>query len=131
MLLATAMLAVWVAALSGLAAGHHSFFAEYDRNQPLTVTGAVTRIEWTNPHIRFFLDVKGRNGQVRTWTFSGASAATLARQGVTDATIKVGDVIKVDGFRALDGSDSAAAGAVTLPNRKRIFVGPLEEPTPI
>jgi hypothetical protein len=111
--------------------GHHSFFAEYDRSQPLTLNGVVTRVEWTNPHIRFFLEVTTRNGRVTTWELSGASAATLSRQGLTDASIKVGDAVKVDGFRAIDGSFRAAAGAVTLPSRRRIFVGPLEEPTPI
>jgi hypothetical protein len=116
---------------TGSPRAHHSFFGEFDRNQPLRVTGTVTRVEWTNPHIRFLLDVKARNGKVTTWTFSGDSASRLMRSGVTDTTIKVGDVIRVDGFRAFDGSFNAAAGAVTLPGGKRVFVGPLEEPTPV
>lgn len=116
---------------AGAADGHHSFFGEFDHNQPLTVTGTVTRIEWTNPHIHFVLEVKDRKGKTTNWTFSGDAASGLARRGVTDTTIKVGDVVKVDGFRALDGSFSAAAGAVGLPTGKRVFVGPLQEPTPI
>jgi Family of unknown function (DUF6152) len=111
--------------------GHHSFFGEFDINQPLRVTGTVTKIEWTNPHMHFVLEVKGRNGGVTNWIFSGDAASALTRRGVTDATLKVGDVVRVDGYRALDGSTSAAAGAVRLPNGKRIFVGPLQEPTPI
>ncbi|MBM3819611.1 MAG: hypothetical protein FJW14_11460 [Acidimicrobiia bacterium] len=127
----------WLGILLALIVGasavdaHHSFFAEYDRNQPLTIEGVVSRVEWTNPHVRFFPDVTGRNGRVTIWELSGAAAAMLSRQGVTEATIKVGDAIRVDGFRALDGSPRAAAGAVTLPNRKRIFTGSLQELTPI
>ena len=110
---------------------HHSFFGEFDIHQPLTVTGTVTKVEWANPHIRFVVDAMARGGKVTTWMFSGDGATVLARRGVTEATFKVGDVIKVDGFRALDGSFSAAAGAVRLPSGKRVFVGPLQEPTPI
>ena len=130
--IATALLPWTIVICGPVAVGaHHSFFAVYDRMQPLTVTGTVTKVEWTNPHIRFSIDVTRGSGSVTTWVFSGAAAATLTRQGISEATIKVGDVLKVDGFRALDGSFTAAAGAVTLPNRKRIFVGPLEELTPI
>jgi uncharacterized protein DUF6152 len=110
---------------------HHSFFAEFDIHQPFTVTGTVTRIEWTNPHIQFTVDVSARNGKVTTWTFSGDAARVLSRRGIDSQSLKLGDVVKIDGYRALDGSFRGAAGAVTLPNRKRIFVGPLEEPTPI
>jgi hypothetical protein len=110
---------------------HHSFFGEFDIHQPLTVTGTIMKVEWTNPHIHFVLEVKGRNGRVTNWVFSGDAASGLARRGVNDTTIRVGDVVRVDGFRALDGSFSAAAGAVRLPNGKRVFVGPLQEPTPI
>jgi hypothetical protein len=117
--------------LVGTPFAHHSFFGEFDIRQPLTVTGTVTRIEWANPHIHFVVDVSGRGGKVTTWTFSGDGATVLARRGVTETSLKVGDIIKIDGYRAIDGSFSAAAGRVTLPDRKRIFVGPLEEPTPI
>ncbi len=116
---------------AGAVDGHHSFFGEFDIHQPLTVTGTVTKVEWANPHIHFVVDVMARSGKVTTWTFSGDGATVLARRGVTEATFKVGDVIKVDGYRALDGSFHAAAGAITLANRKRVFVGPLQEPTPI
>ena len=116
---------------AGVVDGHHSFFGEFDIHQPLTVTGTVTKVDWVNPHIRFVVDVMGRGGKVTSWTFSGDGASALARRGVAETMLKVGDVIKIDGYRALDGSFSAAAGAVTLPNRKRVFVGPLQEPTPI
>ena len=110
---------------------HHSFFSEFDIHQPLTVTGTITKVEWTNPHIHFTVDATARNGKVTTWTFSGDAAGALSRRGIDSQSLKVGDVVKVDGYRAFNGSFTGAAGAVTLPNRKRIFVGPLEEPTPI
>lgn len=116
---------------AGAVDGHHSFFGEFDIHQPLTITGTITRVEWTNPHIHLVVDAMGRGGKVTTWTFSGDAASALARRGVTETTFKAGDMIKVDGYRALDGSFSAAAGAVRLPSGKRVFVGPLQEPTPI
>jgi hypothetical protein len=115
----------------GAAHAHHSFSANYDFNQPVRVTGVVTEVVWTNPHISFAVDVKGRNGKVTTWTFSGDAATALTRRGVLQTTIPVGETVRVDGFRARDGSNSGAAGAVTLPNGRRVFVGPLEDPTPI
>lgn len=127
--LSIAVLLVTFLARSAFA--HHSFFGEFDIHQPLTVTGTITTVEWTNPHIRFVVDVKGRGGKVTSWTFSGDGATVLSRRGVTETSLKVGDIIKIDGYRSLNGSFNAAAGRVTLPNRKRIFVGPLEDPTPI
>jgi hypothetical protein len=109
---------------------HHSFFGEFDFHQPITVTGTVVQVEWRNPHTLFVLEVKDRKGTVTKWTFSAAASASLVRMGITETTIKVGDTLKVDGFRAVDGSFYASAGAVTPPGRKRIFIGSLEEPTP-
>jgi hypothetical protein len=114
----------------GAARAHHSFFAVYDFQQPVRVNGVVTAVEWTNPHIRFFVAATGRNGSVTTWEFSGDAAAALARKGVSQTTIRVGDMVRVDGFRALEGANRAAAGAVTVAGGRRFFVGPLEEPTP-
>ncbi|MEQ1907920.1 MAG: DUF6152 family protein [Vicinamibacterales bacterium] len=116
---------------AGPVAAHHSFFGEFDIHQPITVTGVVTKVEWTNPHIRFYLDVTDRKGQVTRWIFLGAAAAGLVRQGVSETSLKIGERVKVDGFRALEGNAYASAGRVTLPGGKRLFVGPLEDPTPI
>jgi len=120
-----------VAAVSAVGAAHHSFFGAYDFNSPITVKGTVVSVDWRNPHIEFVVDVKGRGGKVVRWTFAGAAATGLERRGVPATSLKVGDEIKVDGFRALDGSNRGSAGAVTLPSGKRLFVGPLEDPTPI
>ena len=126
--------AIGLAVLFGAASSvraHHSFAGNYDFNQPVRVTGVVTAVQWANPHIRFVVEVKGRNGKVTTWTFSGDGATGLARRGVSKTTIPVGDTVRVDGFRAWDGSNHAAAGAVTLASGRRVFVGPLEDPTPL
>lgn len=106
---------------------HHSFFSEFDRTQPFTVVGVVRRVEWRNPHISLVVD-ETKKGKVVTWTFSGAAASVLERQGLTPTTVMVGDTVQVDGYRAIDGSSSGAAGRVRLPSKKRIFVGPLEDP---
>lgn len=118
-------------AAAGVARAHHSFSANYDYRQPVRVTGVVTALEWTNPHIRFVVEVTGRNARVTAWEFSGDAGAALARRGVPSTTIQVGDMVRVDGFRAHDGSNRAAAGAVTFTTGRRVLVGPLEDPTPL
>ena len=114
---------------AGAVSAHHSFSGEWDRSNPVTITGVVTKVEWVNPHIAFFIDVKGRNGKVTTWGFSGAAPGGLERRGVSSTAIKVGDVVKVDGFRALNGSTTASCWSVTFSDRRRILVGPLEDPS--
>src|SRR5262249_20948229 len=83
---------------------HHSFAAEYDSNQPVKVTGVVTKIEWTNPHIWFYVDVKNDDGSVTSWGFSGGPPGVLQRRGIAKTALKAGDVVVVEGFRARDGS---------------------------
>src|SRR5215467_873990 len=93
---------------------HHSFAAEYDANKPVTVTGVVKKVEWQNPHIWFYVEVKDENGKVTTWGFSGGPPGMLSRRGITKDVLKVGDVIKVEGFRAKDGSNNGSGGNVTF-----------------
>ena len=103
-------LTVAVASLAGLLIGavpvmaHHSFAAEYDANKPVTVTGTVTKLEWMNPHARFYVDVKDENGKMTTWGFSGAPPGALMRRGITKDALKIGEVVNVEGSRARDGS---------------------------
>ena len=105
------------------AIAHHSFAAEYDANKPITLKGAVTKIEWTNPHARFYVDVTDDKGTVTNWNLELASPNVLTRQGWTRKSLNVGDQITVEGSLAKDGSKMANARIVTLANGKRIFAG--------
>jgi hypothetical protein len=121
------------AVLAGAAApalSHHSFAAEYDGTKPVKVTGTVTKVEWTNPHIWFYLDVKDENGQVTNWGFSAAPPGVLQRRGITKGVLKVGDVVKVDGFRARDGSNNGSGGSVTFADGRRVFTASAEDKVP-
>jgi hypothetical protein len=104
---------------------HHSFGAEYDANKPITLTGIVTKVEWTNPHTHFYLDVTDDKGTVTNWKFEGYNVAVLYRIGwKKDTTIKPGDKITVSGWRARDGGNWAHSREVTLPDGKKLFFGP-------
>jgi hypothetical protein len=104
-------------------AAHHSFAAEYDANKPVTLRGSVTRVEWTNPHARFYIDVKEADGSVTSWNLELASPNVLVRQGWTRSSLKIGDEITVSGSMAKDGSKMANARNVTLATGKRVFAG--------
>ena len=107
------------------AQAHHSFGAEYDGNKPVTLKGVVSKIEWTNPHSHFSLDVKDEKGRTVTWQLSGYTVNALYRTGwKRDVTMKVGDTVSVFGWRARDGSNSAHAREVTFADGKKLFYGP-------
>jgi hypothetical protein len=106
---------------------HHSSVAEYDPNQPVKVSGVVTRVDWKNPHIWFFVDVKDAQGTVTNWGFSGAPPGLLQRRGVRRDALKAGDVVIVEGFRARDGSANASGGNVTFPDGRRVFTASSED----
>jgi hypothetical protein len=94
--------------------GHHAFSAEFDANKPITLTGTVTSVEWQNPHTWFYIDVKDEAGNVANWGLELASPNLLLRNGWTRNTMKVGDVVTVESFRAKNGSNIANARSITL-----------------
>ena len=104
--------------------GHHSFAAEYDGDKPVTVTGVVAKIDWMNPHIYFYVDVKDEKG-VTQWKFEGYPPNMLVRQGwKRDVTMKVGDTVKVFGWRARLNPTQAASRDVTFANGTKLNSGP-------
>ena len=100
---------------------HHSPGVEFDMGKPMTVTGVVTKLEWMNPHIWFYVDVKDENGKVVNWAFQGGPPAFLVRSGWTKNALKPGDQVTVQGFPAKDGSNNASSRSVTLPDGKKVF----------
>jgi hypothetical protein len=109
---------------------HHSFAAEFDETKPLKMTGVVTKVEWQNPHIWFYVDVKGDDGKVTNWGFSGGAPGQLMRRGITRDAIKPGMTIMVDGFRAKDGTNNGAGWKVTFPDGRSVFTAGAEDRTP-
>jgi Family of unknown function (DUF6152) len=102
---------------------HHSFAAEYDSAKPVTVTGTVTKVEWMNPHARFYIDAKDDSGTVTKWEFELGSPNGLMRQGWTRHSLKEGDTVTVSGFLAKDGSRLANARTVKLADGRKVFAG--------
>ena len=106
---------------------HHSFAAEYDDTKPIKVVGTVTKVEWQNPHIWFYIDVKGEDGKVTNYAFSGGAPGQLMRRGIMKTSIQVGSVVTVDGFKAKDGSNNAFGSKVTYPDGRMVFTANQED----
>ncbi len=120
-----------LAAVLGLAAvpafAHHSFAAEYDAQKPVTLTGTVTKVEWMNPHARFYIDVKDDAGKVTNWEFELGSPNGLMRRGWTRNSLKPGDTVTVNGSLAKDGSSLANARTIKLADGRQVFAGSATE----
>ena len=116
-------LAAGVALLVGAVplVAHHSFAAEYDASKPVELKGVVTRVEWTNPHARFYLDVKDATGQVTNWNLELASPNVLVRSGWSRTSLRIGDDVTVSGAQAKDGAKMANARAVVLADGRKVF----------
>jgi len=109
---------------------HHSFEAEYDRNKLTQLAGTVTKVEWTNPHARFYIDAKDESGKVSNWNLELGSPLFLRRLGWQRESLKVGDQVTVEGYLAKDGSRMANARKVTLANGRKVFAGSSAEGNP-
>ena len=121
-LLAATAVAV-TACLTTTAAAHHSFAAEYDSSKPITVTGEVIRLEWTNPHARVVVSGKDENGVNKNWDFELGPPTTLMRRGWNRNSLKPGNVITVEGFRSKDEPSTANARSVKLSDGRQVFAG--------
>jgi hypothetical protein len=122
----------FLAALIGLgllltawpAMAHHSFAAEYDSNNLITLTGVITRVDWTNPHMYIHIDVKDAGGKVSSWSLEGYPPNTLKRTGFARASLKEGDTITITAYKSKDGSNTGAGREVTFSDGSKKFAGP-------
>lgn len=121
-LAALACVGISLVAIPALA--HHSFAAEYDSNQMITLTGKITKVEWTNPHIYIHIDVN-EAGKVSSWALEGYPPNTLKRTGFPRDVLKEGDTITITAYKAKDGTNTGAGREVTFPDGSKKFAGPV------
>ena len=101
---------------------HHSEAAEYDSTKPVKLSGTLSKVEWANPHVWFYVDVKETDGNVTTWGFSTQPPGSLMRRGVKRDALKIGAVVNVEGVRARDGSNNAAMRRLTFADGSQVLV---------
>jgi hypothetical protein len=102
---------------------HHAFSAEFDANRPVNLRGTVTKTEWVNPHSWIHIEVKGTDGKTESWAIECGAPNSLMRRGLNKNSIPIGTQLVIDGFQARDGSTTANASDITLPDGKKFFAG--------
>jgi|SRR5579871_359091 len=125
---AAALTAVVMLAGARSLSAHHAFAAEYDANRRVTLRGSVTKVEWQNPHAHFELSVQDAGGRKSTWDLELASPNVLQREGWTRKSLRIGDMVIVNGYLAKDGANLAHARDVRLADGRRVFAGAAPEP---
>ena len=112
-----------LALVPGVVSAHHSFAAQYDSTKQVTLQGVITKVEWTNPHVYFFLDVPDEKSKVVNWAVEGGAPNVLYREGWKPTSLKVGDRVTILGSRAKDGSNLVNALSFKLPDGRCVFAG--------
>jgi hypothetical protein len=110
-------------AAASVAAAHHAFAAEFDAQKPVNLRGAVTKVEWVNPHVWIHVAVRKPDGTTEPWAIEGGTPNVLFRRGFTKQSLTSGTEIVVDGYQAKDGTRRANGRDLTLPDGKKLFLG--------
>jgi hypothetical protein len=118
-----AVAAAWFLLAASAAHAHHSFAAEYDANQPITLQGQIARIDLVNPHAWLYLEVKDAEGKVVRWNVEMGAPNNLIRRGVTKATLPIGETVTVDGYRAKDGTPTVNGRQIKMSDGRTLFTG--------
>ena len=115
---------IWMVLLTAAAAvAHHAYTAEFDTRKPVKLSGVLTKVEWTNPHIWLYLDIKDDKGNVTNWGFSASPPGMLQRRGITRNSLKLGEVLTISGHRAKDGSNNASGNVVKFADGRDALIG--------
>ncbi len=122
-IVATLIASLFLFASSGILVAHHAFSSEYDGTKTFKITGAVSKVEWTNPHVRFYVDVKEPDGAMTNWNLELASPSALARNGWTSRTLKTGDTVTVEGYPGKAVPTRGAARSVVVADGRSLFAG--------
>ena len=121
--LVTALVALFVIASAAPLSAHHAFAAEFDAKKPVKFEGTITKMQWTNPHVWFYVDVKKPDGSTENWAFEAGTPNVLFRRGFTKNSLPLGTKVIVDGYQSKDGSKRANGRDITFADGRKLFLG--------